>query len=145
MLEMFAYTLARQYSGCSPMSGRQYSRFDAHRCSGSAYQHCGPKDFFCEFRVLHQRLAFCRSLRRSLHRVQAEKTNESDHVRSMAPFHSGGIERAQSLQTPTLPGRTMAQKIVHGLCRLSGRVLERVPAGVGLEGCSFFRPRNVFF
>ena len=53
---------------------------------------------------------------RSLHRVQAEKqeTNETDRARGTAPFRRN-LARP-SWQTPTPPGRTMAQKILHGFC-----------------------------
>ena len=139
MLWMFADTLgARRCSGCSQIlwmhadvrgcSGcsallRMFGgALDVRRCSG-----CSPmlwtrqaalwsKRFCANLECLRPETRSLPQSSRSLHRVQAEKqeTNETDRARGTAPFRRN-LARP-SWQTPTPPGRTMAQKILHGFC-----------------------------
>ena len=139
MLWMFADTLAasrcsgcsqilwmladvRGCSGCSALLRMFGDALDVRRCSG-----CAPmlwtrqaalwsKRFCANLECLRPETRSLPQSSRSLHRVQAEKqeTNETDRARGTAPFRRN-LARP-SWQTPTPPGRTMAQKILRGFC-----------------------------
>ena len=124
LLRMFGDALdVRRCSGCSAMLWMFGDALDVRRCSG-----CSPMLWTRQAALLWSK-RFCANLEclrpetrslpqssRSLHRVQAEKqeTNETDRARGTAPFRRN-LARP-SWQTPTPPGRTMAQKILHGFC-----------------------------
>ena len=109
-------------SGCSAMLWMFGDALDVRRCSG-----CSPmlwtrqaalwsKRFCANLECLRPETRSLPQSSRSLHRVQAEKqeTNETDRARGTAPFRQN--KARPSWQTPTPPGRTMAQKILHGFC-----------------------------
>ena len=117
---MFADTLdARRCSRMIWMSG---NALDVRRYSGclsmlwTRQTALWSKRFCANLGCLRPETRSLPQSSRSLHRVQAEKqdTNETDRARGTAPFRRN-LARP-SWQTPTPPGRTMAQKILHGFC-----------------------------
>ena len=120
---MFADALdVRRCSGCLAMLWMFGDALDVRRCSGCSAMlwtrqaALWSKRSCANLECLRPETRSLLQSSRSLHRVQAEKqeTNETDRARGTAPFRRN-LARP-SWQTPTPPGRTMAQKILHGLC-----------------------------
>ena len=107
-------------SGCSAMLWMFGDALDVRRCSSpmlwTRQAALWSKRFCASLECLRPETRSLPQSSRSLHRVQAEKqeTNETDRARGTAPFRRN-LARP-SWQTPTPPGRTMAQKILHGFC-----------------------------